>query len=388
MTASSTAERVSVGPPGPLGRVLWVTENHPPSRGGMAVSSDRIVRNLRRRGVVVDVVHLQRGTTRWSTTEGEGGRVHRCPIGDDPEHALRRAVTLLDPATSHVVAFGGSLPLLAGPVYAAWLDAALVTLLRGNDFDTGVFSIRRRAPLFDALERSAHVCVVARSQVDQVRALVDVPTTWVTNGIDTTDWSSLPSDVAAAEAWRTEHVPDGRTTIGLIGHLKAKKGVVLLLDALARSRVRDEVHLVLVGEVDDEVGARLDRLDPETWTHVGFLDRFELLRRYPALDLVALPSFYDGLPNVALEAAALGIALLTSDAGGLADLVVDERTGIRFRAGDVAACRDALDRAVRLGRAGREVLGKEARRVVDADFTDSEEAEAYKRVLRQAAPRG
>jgi glycosyltransferase involved in cell wall biosynthesis len=354
----------------------------------MAVSSDRIVRNLRRRGVVIDVVHLRRGATRWSTTDGEGGRVLTCPVGDDPEHTLRRAATLLDDRTTHVVAFGGSLPLLAGPVYAAWLGASLVTLLRGNDFDTGVFSIRRRAPLFDALERSDHVCVVARSQVGQVRSLVDVPTTWITNGIDTNDWVALPSDEAAAARWRAEHVPDGRTTIGLIGQLKAKKGVTLLLDALARSRARGQVHLVLVGDIDDEVADRLGRLDPSSWSRLGFLDRFELLRLYPALDLVALPSFYDGLPNVALEASALGVALIVSDAGGLADLVADGRNGIAFAAGDVAGCRDALDRAVRLDPAARALLGKEARRVVEAEFTVGAEADAYERVLRQvAAPR-
>jgi glycosyltransferase involved in cell wall biosynthesis len=351
----------------------------------MAVSSDRIVRHLRRRGVTVDVLHLVRGTTRWTTAEGEGGRLHSCPVGDDPEHALRRAVTLLDPDTTHVVAFGGALPVLAAPVYAAWLDASLVTLLRGNDFDTGVFSIRRRAPLLDALERSDHVCVVARTQVDQVRALVDVPVTWITNGIDTTDWATLPSDEAAATAWRHEHVPPGRTTVGLIGQLKAKKGVTVLLDALSRSRSRDEVHLVLVGDVDDEVAGRLDDLDPARWTRLEFRDRFELLRLYPALDLVALPSYYDGLPNVALEAAALGTTLLSSDAGGLADLVVDGRNGITFAAGDVAGCREALDRAVDLGASGRAVLAKEGQRTVEAEFSAAREADAYRRLLGPAS---
>ena len=42
-------------------RLLWLTENYPPDRGGMSVSCDRIVRGLRRAGVHVDVVHLDRG---------------------------------------------------------------------------------------------------------------------------------------------------------------------------------------------------------------------------------------------------------------------------------------------------------------------------------------
>ena len=43
---------------------------------------------------------------------------------------------------THVVAFGGFVPLLAAPTYAAWLNVPLVTLLRGNDFDLGLFDAR------------------------------------------------------------------------------------------------------------------------------------------------------------------------------------------------------------------------------------------------------
>src|SRR5690349_10539239 len=112
----------------------------------MAQSSDRIVRGLRRAGVVVDVAHLTRAPVPWRTTPGEGGLLRTCPIEGDPEHALRRLWVDLsrdrgpDAPLTHVVAFGGTLPLLAAPVFAAWLDAPLVTLLRGNDFDTGILS--------------------------------------------------------------------------------------------------------------------------------------------------------------------------------------------------------------------------------------------------------
>ena len=134
--------------------------------------------------------------------------------------------------------------------------------------------------------------------------------------------------------------------------------------------------------------ARLAEVDPSRWTRLPFLDRDELLRVYPALDLVALPSFYDGLPNVALEAAALGIALLTSDAGGLADLVTDGRTGVRFPAGDLNGCRHALDRAVRMDAPSRALLGKEAARTVEDGFTEQLETDAYLRVLDQVRPPG
>jgi glycogen(starch) synthase len=142
--------------------VLWLTETYPPSRGGMAQSCDRIVRGLRRRGVTVDVLHFTpRPSGRpWVVEQQAGGRYLACPIEDDPAHALNRAWSTLQaqPApVTHVVAFGGSRPLLAAPVFSAWLRRPLITLFRGNEFDAAIFSIRRRPTLDDAHTRSAMV---------------------------------------------------------------------------------------------------------------------------------------------------------------------------------------------------------------------------------------
>jgi glycosyltransferase involved in cell wall biosynthesis len=371
-------------------RVLWLTEHYPPSRGGMAESCDRIVRGLRAAGVEIDVAHLTRRARPWQVTREHGGRLLTVPLEDNPEHALRRLWTTLtagparDRAYGHVVAFGGTHAMAAAPVLSAWLAAPLVTLLRGNDFDTGVFSLRRRGALLDALRASARVCVVARSHGPLVSALVpEARVTWVANGIDTRDWRIVPSEREKARVWRESHVEPGRRTLGLIGQLKNKKGVGFLLDVLRASGRAGRFHLVLVGEVEDVVGERLDA-GPVACTRLPFLDRYELPAVYATCDLVALPSFYDGLPNVALEAAALDIPLLASDAGGLADLVDDE-IGFTFRAGDPHDCRAAVDRAADATGEGLAKLGTAAGERVRRDFTPVRETADYLAVLRDVA---
>src|SRR4051794_9879836 len=97
-------------------RLLWVTENYPPSRGGMAQSCDRIVRGLRGAGVEVDVAHLSRRPVPFSAGDELGGRLFTVPLGEDPEHALRLLWTRLNRSYTHVVAFGGTYPLLVAPV--------------------------------------------------------------------------------------------------------------------------------------------------------------------------------------------------------------------------------------------------------------------------------
>jgi glycosyltransferase involved in cell wall biosynthesis len=365
-------------------RVLWITEHYPPSQGGMSQSCDRIVRGLRGAGVEVDVAHLTRRARPWGVRREHGGRLLTAPLGDDAEHALRRLWTTITAENltgySHVVAFGGVYATLAAPVLASLLDAPLVTLLRGNDIDVGVFSMRRRGVLADALRASSRVCVVARSHAPLVSALApDAEVAFVANSVDTAQWRVLPSEREQGRAWRAENVEPGRRTIGLIGQLKVKKGVGFFLDALAASKRADAFHLVLVGEVEDSVQDRLAEGDiPHSV--LPFLERYELPPVYASCDLVALPSFYDGMPNVALEAAALGVPLIASDGGGLAD-VADDEIGFTFPAGDAHACRAAIDRAARAGEDELAKLGAAGAERIRRDFTPAAETAGYLAVL-------
>jgi len=73
------------------------------------------------------------------------------------------------------------------------------------------------------------------------------------------------------------------------------------------------------------------------------LPRTDLIPYLLACDAVALPSLYEGFPNLLLEAAALGVPLLASAAGG-AGVLRDGEHGAVFASGDAADCRRALER--------------------------------------------
>jgi len=224
--------------------------------------------------------------------------------------------------------------------------------------------------------------VVASATAAQVSALApDTAVSWVPNGFDPDGWEILPSERQKAAGWRAEHVARERRTIGVVGQLKAKKGVRFLLDAIVDSGHADRFHVVLAGEVEDAVADRL-AANQDTVAHslLPFLDRFELLTVYAACDVVALPSFYDGLPNVALEAAALGIPLLASDAGGLADLI-DDGIGFRFPAADAHGCRAAVHRLAGADDARLAALGAAAAARVRDRFGQAAETAGYLRVL-------
>jgi len=380
--ASATAE---VSP-----RALVLSETYPPDRGGMAQSCDRIVRNLRARGLDVDVAHLGARQRGLRVERHERGRLFACEVGEDPAHALNLLWTTLDraqPRPTHLVAFGGLLPLLAGPPLAAWLQVPLVTLLRGNDFDTGIFSPSRGWMLREALARAACACVVSRDHERRVGALFpETPVRWIPNGIDAAEWSLHGFDRERARRWRADHVQPGRRVVGLFGHLKRKKGGAFLLDALARSGMAERLHLLVVGEVEPDMLAELTAASqPAAYTHVPFVDRLDLLPWYAACDLMVVPSLYDGMPNVVLEAGALGIPVLGSRAGGMADLLHEGDTAITFAPGDVHECRRALEHAATLPGPDLHALGARLQALVLGEFHHRIEAARYHQVLLDTA---
>ena len=74
----------------------------------------------------------------------------------------------------------------------------------------------------------------------------------------------------------------------------------------------------------------------------GHLDHDALLHALHDADAVVLPSHYEPFGIVALEAAAAGAPLVTSNVGGLGEAVIDGETGMSFAPRDIDALADAV----------------------------------------------
>ena len=376
-------------------RLLFITENYPPDRGGMAESCDRITRGLApssaidgvRAGAAIDVVHFDRRSVAASHHPTGNGSLTRVPIDIDVPHSLnllwnRLQQTLDLRATTHVVAFGGALPMLAAPVFAAWIERPLITLLRGNELDVGIFDPRRRPLLDDALRRSAAVVTVTTSQARKIAALYpDVKPEVIANGIDFDLWQATDADRARGAAWRAERVQSSRRVLGLFGHLKSKKGVPFFVDSLRRSGLAERFHLLLIGEIDEQLQSLLEAEMPAVDV-LPAMDRFALLPFYLACDLIVIPSHYDGFPNVLIEAMALARPLLASSVGGVEDVVTDGEEAFLFAPGDENACRRAIARAASSSDAELQRMGANAAAVIRERCDAREETRLYLELFR------
>jgi glycosyltransferase involved in cell wall biosynthesis len=168
----------------------------------------------------------------------------------------------------------------------------------------------------------------------------------------------------AREAARKELGLDrGVPVVGVVGRLEPQKGHVYLLDAWpAVTREFPDARLLLVGEgslrTALEAQARARGIAASV-LFTGFRD--DMPRVLDAIDILCLPSLYEGMPLTAIEASAMARPVVATAVDGTPEVVRDGHTGRLVPPADASALAGALgallrdpDGARRLGEAGRD----------------------------------
>jgi glycosyltransferase involved in cell wall biosynthesis len=152
------------------------------------------------------------------------------------------------------------------------------------------------------------------------------------NGVDAIGrYNPDRSTPDAQHAIRDEYgIPETSLVIGFVGRIVRDKGVHELIQAW--KILRDEfpnLHLLVVGMLEPQ-----DPVDAEVVAILQNDDRIHLTGRqwdtppfYAAMDLLVLPTYREGLPNVPLEAAAMRLPVVATRIPGCIDAVQDGITG-------------------------------------------------------------
>ncbi len=155
---------------------------------------------------------------------------------------------------------------------------------------------------------------------------------------------------------------DSDPVLLLLGRLEAQKGHSVLFAAL-KEVLRDfpQARLVCVGEgsLRPALEAELRRLELTASVRlVGYQSNVQ--DWFSLADICVLPSFFEGLPLVAIECLAAGRAMVATAVDGTPEVVIHEKTGLTVLAGDAQGLAAAIVRLLRdpglrarLGAAGR-----------------------------------
>jgi glycosyltransferase involved in cell wall biosynthesis len=193
-----------------------------------------------------------------------------------------------------------------------------------------------------------------------------VPSNLITvihNAIDTEVWAPHQASTTLRD---TLGFSQASPVVGYVGRITPEKDLdTWLRTAGLVAQTYPEAQFVLVGDGrDGELLGQLRQLAAELGIaeRVHFLGyREHLLPVYATFDLFVLSSRREGICNSLLEAMAMGLPIVATDAGGTKELVLDGQTGYVLPKGDVHGLARAIvtlasDQALRrrMGRAGRE----------------------------------
>jgi glycosyltransferase involved in cell wall biosynthesis len=192
---------------------------------------------------------------------------------------------------------------------------------------------------------------------------------WVPNGIDVNRFERSP---VVRDTVRAALHASGAFVFLAAGRLERAKGFDVLLQALSLAYTQmSNVIVLIAGDGSERV--KLDAqasalgLGTELVRFLGVRDDVPDLMA--ASDAFVLPSRWEGLPMVLLEAASAGLPVVATDVGGSGEVVVDQVTGLLVPPDDEEALGRAMARMTSLSSGERHEMGMRARQVAKERYS-------------------
>lgn len=286
-------------------------------------------------------------------------------------HALWQCYQLLKKERFHIVHTHNSKAGVIGRLAARAAGVPIIVhTVRGFSFHNKVSWFYRQ--LFIFLERRAArwcdmIIFISQPLMDWAHRLKvpgRTPNLKIYSGIDIEAFQQ-PVDSSAVR--QSVGLADQDLVIGIVAKLWKGKGHQILIDAFAnlvRAHPTVPLKLLVVGSgpLQETLRGQVHRLGLESQVvFAGF--RSAIAAITAVLDISVLPSDFEGMGRVVLEAMAAGKPAVGSNVGGIRELVDDGATGLLVPPGNRVKLERALDRLIgdpglraRLGAAGRKKL--------------------------------
>lgn len=198
------------------------------------------------------------------------------------------------------------------------------------------------------------------------------------NGIDLSAFDpDLFGDKDVRQKRQELRIRDGAKVVGFVGRLAAKrKGFLHFLQAGQRvAKQCRNVCFLIIGDTD---AGKSDGVDPFAakesgiWEQCRFLGRrpnSELPSLYALMDVLVLPSLFEGIPRAIMEASAMRVPAVATNVKGNREAVEHGRNGLLVPLGDVQALADAIvDLLMDRGKAHQ--MGEEGHRMALERFNE------------------
>lgn len=177
-----------------------------------------------------------------------------------------------------------------------------------------------------------------------------------------------------------------KTKICFIGRLIKDKGINEFIEAAGHFKDDSSLEFHLVGELDEKQISGITEVQLNNWIDSGMVKYHaktdELEKLIGAFDVIALPSYREGLARVLLESAATGIPIVTTNVPGCYQTVIKGKTGYLCEPKDAASLIEAMGKVINMTKAERIEMGNAGRKYIEKHFDERIVIDAYLSKIR------
>lgn len=161
-----------------------------------------------------------------------------------------------------------------------------------------------------------------------------------------------------------------KVNIGLFGRLDKQKGHRVLLAAVKKLiNKKKEIQVFFFGEGPDEENLREIVVQEGLTEYINFMGTTDnIFNCISQMDIITIPSFWEGLPNILLESMVLGRPVIASRIDGITEVVSKNINALLFNPGDKDELSEAIERLMS-DKDFADKLGTNARKHVVENFS-------------------
>lgn len=358
-------------------KIVFVSREYPPSRrmGGIAVYISETARFLRARGHEVIVVSASDDIYKFDIEDDHGVRVYRLPGGD---FYISTSPSLVSRVRSHlrrlfryvsyrkrIAEFLSELEESEGFDLVEFADYGGEAFWWSRKQATKPWVVRLHTPTL--LDRDAgapyrfgdnpinymlgrlemRILASAHAISSPTRALAGLVASWsnvereamyiIPNSINCSNWTPIPSIRSTERAAMGKSEQQGKQfeekvyrlfSAGTIVHSKGYGELTAAVELLRQQGMAVELTLAgKEGALARALQRQIARRNMGWLKILGLVSRADLVASYRAADLVVFPARWDNFPVVCIEAMASGALILSSNRGGLGEIIQDKVDG-------------------------------------------------------------
>lgn len=198
------------------------------------------------------------------------------------------------------------------------------------------------------------------------------------------NWPAIDPHIIQPAANKPQNSPPIILSTGRMEWIKGLDYLLTAYSILHKKGIDFKAVIIGGGALEAELRFSISDLNLEEYIELtGPLHQEEVFAKLKTADIFVLSSHEEGISNSVLEAMAAGLAVVSTQAGGMGEVIESGKDGILVPIRNPEALADALELCLSNAQL-REKMGKEARRKIERDFSLTRQIDTFESFYQNA----